>query len=74
MMDSIRLWDALEISIGTWLSSHSEHKKQGVDRVDLDQTQIDLFYNEGGETVKNVAQKSCGFSIIGCVCVQFGWG
>lgn len=35
---------------------------------------MDLFYTEGGETVKKVAWKSCGFSIIGSVHVQFGWG
>lgn len=45
-----------------WLSSGFEYNKEGVDRVDLDYTQLDLFYSEGGETVKKVAQRSCGFS------------
>lgn len=35
---------------------------------------MDLFYTEGGETVKKVAWKSSGFSITGSVHVQFGQG
>ena len=33
-----------------------------------------MFYDEGGETLEEVAQRSCGCPIIGSVQSQVGWG
>ena len=43
-------------------------------KVGLDWTQEEIFYEEGGEKLGRVAQKSCGCPVMGSVQGQVGWG
>jgi len=44
--------------------------KKGGFRLDIRQ----IFYNEGGETLAQVAQRSCGCPLLGSVQGRVGWG